>query len=483
MTISSARPGRRAIYGWVLLGLAAYVLMPWYMLQNASLWSALPRIFDAREYANGLTQAVAYGRSWLWTGLVGLLIAAVALQIPAPRRQGALLICAASVGLLGLLVGGFIAVVPAGQPAQPGWGWGGFAAFVALLMLFGVGLARVGWFRGDAFIACAVICCSTLLFLFVAYPVGKVLLAGLYDESGHLSPAALAERIFTARMWGLGCLAAGRCGVAWNTLFLALLTAAGTTALGTMMALIAARETSRLTKPLNSLALLPIITPPFVVGLGLILLFGRAGLVNQILEFAFGVTPTRWFYGVFGVWLAQLFAFTPIAFMIVRGVLQGISPSLEEAAQTLRANRMTTFRSVTLPLLMPGLANAFLVGFIESIADFGNPIIVGGEFSVLSTEVFFAIVGAQLDQGNAAALAMVLCVFALVVFFAQRRLLGKTSFVTVSGKGDSGLAMSLPRAVRRVCLGVTVPWLVFTLVVYCLRLQVGSSRPGAATTR
>ena len=85
------------------------------------------------------------------------------------------------------------------------------------------------------------------------------------------------------------------------------------------------------------LALLPIITPPFVVGLGLILLFGRAGIVNQVLESAFGITPTRWFYGLPGVWLAQLFAFTPIAFMIMRGVVQGISPSLEEAAQTLRA--------------------------------------------------------------------------------------------------------------------------------------------------
>ncbi len=74
------------------------------------------------------------------------------------------------------------------------------------------------------------------------------------------------------------------------------------------------------------LALLPIITPPFVVGLGLILLFGRAGIVNQVLEWAFGITPTRWFYGLFGVWLAQLFAFTPIAFMIMRGVVQGISP-------------------------------------------------------------------------------------------------------------------------------------------------------------
>jgi iron(III) transport system permease protein len=313
--------------------------------------------------------------------------------------------------------------------------------------------------------------CSALLLLFVALPVGKSLIGAFLTEDGGFSLGALAERLGHERVWGLSCLAGGvRCGVAWNTLFLALLTAAGTTAMGTLIALYAERGDTtkgrKLTKPLNVLALLPIITPPFVVGLGLILLFGRAGLVNQFLEWAFGITPTRWFYGLFGVWLAQMFAFTPIAFMIMRGVVQGIAPSLEEAAQTLRANRLVTFTTVTLPLLKPGLANAFLVGFIESIADFGNPIVVGGQYAVLSTDIFFAIVGAQYDQGRAASLALILTGFALVVFFVQQRLLGRTSYTTVSGKGDAGVAMPLPEKVRRLCVGIAGPWLAFTLVVY-----------------
>ncbi|MEI0213190.1 iron ABC transporter permease, partial [Klebsiella sp. 77549] len=85
------------------------------------------------------------------------------------------------------------------------------------------------------------------------------------------------------------------------------------------MALMAERASRRYARPLNIVALLPIITPPFVVGMGLILLFGRAGVFNQFLEYAFGITPSRWFYGWLGVWVAQTFAFTPIAFMIMRG--------------------------------------------------------------------------------------------------------------------------------------------------------------------
>jgi len=477
---------RRVVLAWWLLGLAAFVLLPWYFPQNLSIWQALPGAFGGSDTASGLVQALRHGRPWLWFGLLGLLAAGLALWLPAGRNQGLLLVLATGAALTGLLASGFAigaqgwsvewaeSLFGALPNGQLGVGLGGALALLALLMLLGAGVARLGYFRGDLFVAGSVVLCTALLLLFVALPVGKSLIGAWLDEAGRFSPGALADRLAHERVWGLGCLAGGvRCGVAWNTLFLALLTAAGTTAMGTCIALIAERGSRRLARPLNVLALLPIITPPFVVGLGLILLFGRAGLVNQSLEWAFGLTPTRWFYGLFGVWLAQMFAFTPIAFMILRGVVQGISPSMEEAAQTLRATRMRTFMTVTLPLMKPGLANAFLVGFIESIADFGNPIIVGGPYSVLSTEIFFAIVGAQYDQGRAASLALILTAFALTVFFIQQRVLGKTSYTTVSGKGDAGMAMALPDRVRRLCHGIAGPWLLFTLVVYLFAFMGG----------
>ena len=160
-----------------------------------------------------------------------------------------------------------------------------------------------------------------------------------------------------------------------------------------------------------------------------------------------------------GILVAQIFAFTPIAFLVLIGVVEGVSPSLEEAAQTLRADRWRTFVDVSLPLMRPGLANAFLISFIESIADFGNPILLGGNFGVLSTEIFFSVVGAQLDQGRAATLGIVLLGFALLAFFAQRRVLGGKAYTAVAGKGDAGLPVPLPdrraraRATRSPCRG------------------------------
>jgi len=470
---------RRTVFAWAGSGLAAWALLPWYFPQDLTLWQALAGAFAGPDTASALVQALRHGKPWLWSGGAALLLALVGAWLPSGRAQGRVLVTAAVAGLVGVLGAGFaigargwsfawlqglFGVLPSGQF---GMGLGGAWVVLVLVMLLGAGLARLGRFRGDLFVACAVVLSVALLLLFVALPVGKSLMGAFVDDEGAWSARVLVERLGQERIWGLGCVAGGvRCGVAWNTLALALMTAAGTTVLGALIALYAERGSQRLARPLNVLAMLPIITPPFVVGLGLILLFGRAGLVNQALEWAFDIPPTRWFYGLFGVWLAQMFAFTPIAFMILRGVVQGISPSVEEAAQTLRASRWKTFTTVTLPLMKPGLTNAFLVGFIESMADFGNPVVVGGQYAVLSTDIFFAIVGAQFDQGRAASLALILTGFALAVFFIQQRVLGRVGYTTVTGKGDAGLALPLPDAVRRLCVGVAGPWLAFTLIVY-----------------
>ncbi len=185
-----------------------------------------------------------------------------------------------------------------------------------------------------------------------------------------------------------------------------------------------------------------------------------------------------------GVLLAQVFAFTPIAFLVLIGVVDGVSPSMEEAAQTLRANRWQVFSGISLPLMLPGLANAFLISFIESIADFGNPILLGGNFGVLSTEIFFSVVGAQLDQGRAATLGILLLLFALAAFFAQRRLLGRRVLHVARGQGRfrpaDPAARRCPAPVLR-CRGPVGG-------VDAGHLRDGaspaaSSRPGAATTR
>src|SRR3989449_691878 len=271
-----------------------------------------------------------------------------------------------------------------------GWAAAGGIAY-ALLPWYAIedGIFGFGWLSGDptdrarapALVHALLHRRLTLLLVvvFVFFPVSRVLVGAVEDSSGAFAPSEFWAKLSAREMWGLDCLGSSAgCGVAWNTLILGVLVGASTTALGLAFALIVTRTGFRAKKALRLLTVLPIITPPFVIGLAVILLFGRAGAITTFMEWAFGVVPSRWIYGLPGVWLAQVLAFAPIAFLVLIGVVEGISPSMEEAAQTLGADQWRTFTTVSLPLMRPGLANAFLLGFIESLADFGNPLVLGG---------------------------------------------------------------------------------------------------------
>jgi iron(III) transport system permease protein len=349
------------------------------------------------------------------------------------------------------------------------FGIGAALALTALTVCFARALARRGLFGGDATIATIVVVVAALLLLFIFFPVGRSLLSAVLDAQGRFAPALAAERLFTADIWGMGCLGGGtRCGVAINSALLAVIVGVLSTLLGLVLALVVQRGGQRYAGLLKLMSILPIITPPFVIALALVVLFGRTGLVTGWLDAAFGIPRSRWIYGLPGVTLAQLLSFSPIAFMILHGALGAVSPALEEAAQTLRASRGRVFRTVTWPLLRPALANAFLLGFVESLADFANPIVLSGNYEVLSTKIFFAIAGAQHDPGRAAVLAMVLLGFTVVAFWLQQRWLGRLSYVTVSGKGDGGIPAQLPRGLWRACFSVAAVWIVFTLVCYAV---------------
>ncbi|MBS0321487.1 MAG: iron ABC transporter permease [Proteobacteria bacterium] len=470
---------RRDVAGWLLIGWAAFLLLPWYKLESGFFaFDWLVRRGDGSPAA-----VLAFGAApWLAPLVVPLLVATLLCARRHMRGVGVV----AALGLVWLTAQGF-AIIHSGWgygwlaslsgapgPKQPALGWGATAYCVALLMLVATELADRGYCKGDRFIVGSLLFVIAGMVLFVAYPLIAILLSAVQDNDGHFAPALFAAKVTNANIWSLRCLAGnGACGSAWNTVALAILVGVLCTALALPLALIALRTRVRAAWLLRSLSILPIITPPFVIGLALILLFGRAGIVTNFLSAHFDIPRSRWLYGMPGIAIAQVLAFTPIAFLVIAGVLQGVSPSVEEASSTLRASRWRTFRTVTWPLIRPGLASAFLIGFIESMADFANPLVLGGNFNVLSTDIFFAVVGAAHDQGRAAVLAIVLLAFTIAAFLAQRHWVGKRSFVTLSGKGDGGLPAPLPRGLRYGCYAVATPWLVLTIVVYVIILAGG----------
>ena len=194
-------------------------------------------------------------------------------------------------------------------------------------------------------------------------------------------------------------------------------------------------------------ALLPTMAPSVVTGLAFIMLFGRRGFITwNLLHLKVDL------YGPFGLWVAQTVAFFPLAYITISGVLKSISPNLELAAQNLGARGWYLFRTVTLRLATPGIASAFLLVAINSLADFGNPMLVGGNYQVLAAEAYTQVTGAW-DLPMGATLSVFLVIPTLIVFFIQRYYLEKNSYVTVTGKPVAGLI--------RVTTGPLAKWLLF----------------------
>jgi iron(III) transport system permease protein len=468
---------------WVVAGWVGFCLLPWYGVEDG-LWS-FEWLFDGypfdSDYAPALFLIMQGEKLWLAPLLIPLMLPWLALRrVKSDPLYARMLVLTGALGFGWLIIQGFSigirgfnyewmkAVFGDLGDRQFGMGYGAMLIASAFLFILTQGIAARGAVNGDVFVVSAIGGVITIVTVFVFFPIAKMLFAAFVTEDGSYSIGVFVSKFFDDRLWGLGCLSGGRCGAAWNSLFLAISVGFITTILGLAFALAVTRSGFRYKKAMRALTVLPIITPPFVIGLALILLFGLSGTVTVFVADLLGVQPTRWLYGMPGVLIAQTLAFTPIAFLVLIGVVEGVSPSMEEASQTLRANRWQTFRTVSLPLMRPGLANAFLLGFIESMADFGNPLVLGGNFDVLSTEIFFAIVGAQYDQSRAAVLAMVLLFFTLSAFYAQRAWLGKKSYTTVSGKGDAGVHPLMPKGLSIPVLVIAIGWALFTAVVYCM---------------
>ena len=475
---SSAHP---VLVTWMIAGWVAFACLPWYGIEDG--FFGLSWLIDGYpldpDYAPALFLIAQGEKLWLVPLLLPMLAPLLVLRRKRSERQfSTMLILAGGAGFSWLMAQGFgigirgfsfdwlTALFGDLGDRQFGMGYGALILASSFLFVFTQGIAARGAIKGDVFVVSAIGGVIIIVAIFVFFPIGRMLAFAFITDEGGYSLSVLASKLFDDRLWSLGCLFGTRCGAALNSLFLAIFVGFTTTVLGLAFALVVTRSGFRLNKGLRALTVLPIITPPFVIGLALILLFGLSGTVTEFVAGIFGGQPTRWLYGLPGILIAQTLAFTPIAFLVLIGVVEGVSPSMEEAAQTLRADRWQTFRTVSLPLMRPGLANAFLLGFIESMADFGNPLVLGGNFDVLSTEIFFAIVGAQYDQGRAAVLAMVLLTFTLTAFYLQRVWLGRKGYTTVSGKGDSGVHPLMPRRLSIPVFVVVGIWVAFTVTVY-----------------
>jgi len=270
----------------------------------------------------------------------------------------------------------------------------------------------------EPILLCLIIIIFISLLIFAVYPVWKVLEATFVGENG-IDFSIISSQILSSSF--LHTL--------WNSLKLGMVTAFFSTIIGFIFAFAVTRTSMKGKKFFHLIALLPIISPPFVISLSVILLFGRNGAIsNGIL----GLTDVD-IYGFSSLVLVQILGFFPLAYLNLRGVLESIDSSVEDAALNLGASRWDVFKTITFPLAIPGVLSSLLLVFIKSIEDFGNPMVIAGSYDTLAVEAYLQITG-MYDLRSGAFIAIALLVPALSAYLIQQFWVNKKSYVTVTGK-------------------------------------------------
>jgi iron(III) transport system permease protein len=278
------------------------------------------------------------------------------------------------------------------------------------------------------------------LALFVAYPVWRILTVCFSNPGGHFTFANLTGGISKSYNY-VPFL---------HSVTLGVMVAVAGTIVGYIFAFCLTRV--RIPAPgfIRTVATFPIILPPFVVAMAAILLLGRNGWVtNALLNHGIDTYKTGFdIYGLFGMAIVETLSYFPTAFLVMLGVLGAINTTLEEAAMDLGASRMRVFLSVTLPMSLPGVAASMLLLFIESLADFGTPMILSGHYTLLPTQAYLLITGARHDLSGGSLLAIMLLFPSLIAFIVQKYLLERKSLIPATGKPGSGAIKELPPAAR-----------------------------------
>ena len=273
----------------------------------------------------------------------------------------------------------------------------------------------------DPILVAAILLCIVSLFLFVVLPLYKVLQQSFFNPDGVFSLEAY-KLLFTS---GENFKAFS------NTVLLGTVVGLLATLVGFMFAYCYTYLAIRGKKLFNLVAMLPMISPPFAVALSIILLFGSRGFITNTL---LGLRDAN-IYGFKGLILVQTLSFFPIAYLLLVGMLKSIDPAIEDAARDLGASRWQTFRRVTVPLVGPGIANSFLLVFIKSVADFANPMAIGGNYATLATQIYIQSIGNYDVQGGAA-VAVMLLDLSMLLFIISKYWVEKKVYVTVTGKAS-----------------------------------------------
>lgn len=304
---------------------------------------------------------------------------------------------------------------------------------------------RVGKFLADP----PMLILSTVVVLVLLLVVIRPIAAIIFQAASTEGARAIASLVTSG----------GGRTVLTNTVKLGLTAAVIGTAIGFCHAYVQTFLSIRGKRIAHVIALMPLISPPFALATATLALLGRSGLVNSWFGLEIDI------YGFPGLVLVLALSFSPVAYLNLKGLMQSLDPSLIEAGAGLGAGRLRVLWKITLPLLIPGLLSSFLLLFVESIADLANPLVLGGSYRVLATEIYYSVTG-SFSLPVAAGYSLALLVPAIIAFAAQKYWVGRRNVATVTGKSGSASWGKESAVVGIPIAAASLAALVLTILIY-----------------
>jgi len=274
-------------------------------------------------------------------------------------------------------------------------------------------------------------------------------------------------------------------------------------ALGGLLAWLLVRTDMPFRRLVAVFAVIPYVLPSYTLALAWLDFFKneRVGGAAGIYQYLFGAPTPDWLaYGFLPIVITLSLHYYPFTYLLLSGALVSIDAHMEECGEVLGASRFTILRRITFPIVLPALLSAFILTFSRALGTFGTPYFLGApvRYFTLSTTIYSNIVNRTPAVAYISALVLIL--ISMFILYANQRLIGSKSFVTIAGKGFRHRLTPLGKfrypafflAFGLILLGVFIPLFLLTwqtLMLYpndyslknlTLHFWVGKSDPGLA---
>lgn len=312
----------------------------------------------------------------------------------------------------------------------------------------------------DRFIVPAVtIFIALLLFFFMLFPLWSILKLSFFkDAQFGLANFTLANfhKYFTTT-YTLNAL--------WHSLYVSAATTIIVTVIVFFFAYAMTRTTISGKTIFRNIIMMPLVAPSIIQALALIYLFGRNGLITaHLLKIDWNI------YGSTGIIVSEVLYCLPHAFVILYTTLAAVDIRLDEAAESLGATPFKVFTRITLPSAKYGIFSAAALTFNLTITDFGNPVVIGGNYNVLATEIYSQVTNLyRFDLG--ATISIILLVPSLMAFIFNYYISRKT-FAMISGAAKPIIPPSRP--LKKILFTLYCCLTSFSIIVVFATVVIGS---------